>query len=167
MAHVTVAPVKMRDMPAQSFNEIPGGEVIGTYRTHEQAQEAVKFLAGKEFDVKALTILGTDLRIVERVLGLTSWAQAAIRGAVTGLWLGLLLALVLSFTGGNDNLTSSVLLPGAVIGIGVGILWGLLTHALRRRSGSVTSQPQVVAKQYDVLCSPGAANEARNLLAKR
>ena len=49
--------------------EIPRGIPIGTYPTYLKAQEAVDYLSDHEFPVENVTIVGTDLRLVERVTG--------------------------------------------------------------------------------------------------
>lgn len=153
--------------PSSPAARIPRGEVIGQYPDHAQAKATVTFLAGQEFDVSALTIVGSDVRVVEQVVGVLTWAKAATRGALTGAWLGLLFGLIMSLFGGNEALTSGILLPGILIGVGLGMIWGLLLKALTRRQGSVMAQPQVVAQKYELLCPPDKAADARAALARR
>ena len=49
--------------------EQPTGLPIGTYPTYAKAQEAVDYLSDNQFPVENVTIVGTDLRLVERVTG--------------------------------------------------------------------------------------------------
>ena len=60
-------------------NVMPTGEVLGTYRSREDTQATISYLAENGFNVRALSIVGSDVRIVETVMGITSWAQAAGR----------------------------------------------------------------------------------------
>ncbi|WP_369750455.1 general stress protein, partial [Nesterenkonia sp. F] len=53
-------------MTPQQAGGLPRGELLGRYRTYEEAQQVVDHLAAAEgFDVKMLTIVGNDLRSVE------------------------------------------------------------------------------------------------------
>lgn len=153
--------------PSRPTGRVPQGEVIGQYPDHAGAKATVTYLAGQDFDVSALTIVGSDVRVVEQVVGVLTWAKAAGRGALTGAWLGLLFGLIMSLFGGNEALTSGILLPGIVIGVGLGMIWGLLLKALTKRQGSVMAQPQVIAQKYEILCPPGKVADARAALARR
>lgn len=47
---------------------LPKGELLGRYRTYDDAQRVVDHLAAAEdFDIKTLTIVGNDLRSVEHI----------------------------------------------------------------------------------------------------
>ena len=72
----------------------PRGEVIANYDTYEAAQDAVDKLAHADFQVRSASIVGNDLKSVERVTGRLSWGRAAGAGAASGLWLGLFFGLV-------------------------------------------------------------------------
>ena len=154
-------------MPQLPASRLPHGESLGTYDTHDSARAAVAFLAEKEFDVSALSIIGSDVRIVETVRGLRSWGAAAGSGALQGAWLGLFLGLLVSLFSGDQNLTSGGLLPMLCIGVGAGIAWGLVRRALVARTGAVASQPQIVAAKYEIICASARASEARILLSQR
>ena len=149
--------------------QIPHGEVLGSYRTHEDAQKAVRFLAEKDFDVSSLTIVGSNLKIVEPVTGMLTWAAAAGRGALSGAWIGMLFGLVFMLLGGGTDasLTTGALLPGIVIGVGLGMIWGIALKAINRKQSAVMSSPQVLATTYDIICPPGVVNEAQAILATR
>lgn len=152
---------------AKPSMQLPVGEVLGTYRTHDEANATVQFLAQHGFPVASLSIVGTDVRIVEQVTGMLTWAAAAGRGALTGAWMGLFVGLLLALFGGDESLTSGALLPGMVIGVGFGMLWGILVKALGRKKASVMLRPQVIAGTYEIVCPPARANEAREILARR
>ncbi|MET0978754.1 MAG: general stress protein, partial [Paeniglutamicibacter terrestris] len=46
---------------------LPRGELLGRYSTYLDAQKVVDYLADNDFPVSHLTIVGNDLKSVERV----------------------------------------------------------------------------------------------------
>ncbi|WP_366518082.1 general stress protein, partial [uncultured Georgenia sp.] len=48
---------------------LPTGVQIASFDTYLEAQRAVDLLSDKEFEVQHTTIVGTDLRMVERITG--------------------------------------------------------------------------------------------------
>ena len=59
---------------------LPQGETVASYGTYLEAQRAVDHLADKQFPVQHVTIVGTDLRMVERVTGRLSYPRVALAG---------------------------------------------------------------------------------------
>lgn len=140
----------------------PQGETVAAYDTYVQAQRAVAHLAEENFPVQLVTIVGTDLRMVERVTGRLSYTRAAIGGFLTGAWLGLFVGLLLtlfSTAGSGSPILSAVLIGGAF-----GMLFSVVTYSFTRRRRDFTSTSQIVASSYAVLCRSEQANRARNLL---
>ena len=64
--------------------EEPSGIPVGTYDTYQAAQRAVDYLADHEFPVEHITIVGKELRLVERVVGRLTTRKAATMGATGG-----------------------------------------------------------------------------------
>jgi len=56
---------------------VPKGDVLGTYDTYPEAQAVVDRLAKADFPVAQLSIVGNDLKSVERVTRKLSWSRAA------------------------------------------------------------------------------------------
>src|SRR3954451_11993759 len=140
----------------------PRGEVIANYDTYEAAQDAVDKLAHADFQVRSASIVGNDLKSVERVTGRLSWGRAAGAGAASGLWLGLFLGIVtvtFSTTAGPGYLFGAVL-----IGAAFGMLFGLVSYALTRSRRDFSSVMQVVASSYSLIVDPEVATRARNVL---
>jgi hypothetical protein len=77
----------------------PSGWPIGAYGTYAEAQRAVEYLAGHDFPVEDVTIVGVEPMVVERVTARLSWARALAAGAASGAWLGLFLGLLLGLFG--------------------------------------------------------------------
>jgi hypothetical protein len=144
---------------------LPKGEQIGAYSTYLEAQQAVDFLSDKEFAVQHVTIVGTDLRMVERVTGRLSYARVALAGAATGAWFGLFVGVLLSlFTQGASVV--GVVLQALLIGAGFGMLFGVISYAFTGGRRDFTSSSQIVASEYQVLCAREQVDEARQVLGR-
>jgi hypothetical protein len=141
----------------------PRGDTIARYATYLEAQRAVDYLSDQAFPVQFVTIVGTGLRMVERVTGRLTYPKVAGASALSGAWLGLFFGLVLSLFGNGSN---GILLPAILFGAGFGILWGIITYSLTGGRRDFTSQSQVVASEYEVLCLPEQAGRARELLGR-
>ena len=145
-----------------TFPVPPRGEVIATYDTYEAAQDAVDKLAHADFRVQDASIVGNDLKSVERVTGRLSWGRAAGAGAASGLWLGLFFGLVTVIFSAT---ASPTFLFGAVLlGAAFGMLFGLASYAATRRRRDFSSVMQVTASSYSLVVEPETANRARNVL---
>src|SRR5262245_16799865 len=87
--------------PASAASKGVGGEpdaqpvvTVGTFTDYASAQRAVDYLSDNGFPVERAAMVGTDLRLVERVLGRMTTARAALAGAASGAWFGLLIGLL-------------------------------------------------------------------------
>jgi len=145
------------------YPEPPSGLPVGSYGRYETAQEAVDHLSDQGFPVEHLTIVGKDLTQVERVTGRWDSNKAMRAGGLSGAFWGLLLGLLfLLFTGGG-YLVLLVAVPLCAI---FGIFNGWLLYRASGGRRDFTSQTQVVASQYDVLCQHQHADRAREILAQ-
>ncbi len=140
---------------------LPQGVEIASYATYLEAQRAVDHLSDEEFPVQHTSIVGTDLRSVEKVLGRLTYGTVALRGALSGAWFGLFVGLLLSLLGGA-GLGSSVL-AAILIGAAFGILFGVVSHAATRGQRDFTAVNTIMASRYAVVCSQ-EVDRARSLL---
>jgi hypothetical protein len=69
---------------------------VARFDEYEAAQRAVDRLSDDGFPVGKLDIVGSDLRLIERVTGRLTTARAAGAGAISGLWVGLLIGALLA-----------------------------------------------------------------------
>ena len=103
----------------EQYSDIPRGQVIATYDTYVEAQRAVDFLADEQFAVQNVSIIGSDLKMVEKVTGRLTRGRAAAAGAASGAWFGLFVGVLLSlFAKSGTNafaLIISALIYGAVV----------------------------------------------------
>src|SRR5690606_34170358 len=140
----------------------PRGEQIASYATYLEAQKAVDFLSDNKFAVELVTIVGTDLKMVERVTGRLTYGRVALAGAASGAWFGLFVGILLYLFSGQGGFV----LTAIAIGAGFGLLFSVLSYALTRGRRDFTSQSQIVASAYGILCAPERSGEARQLLAR-
>jgi hypothetical protein len=142
---------------------LPIGEQVATYGTYLEAQRAVDHLADKGFPVQGVTIVGTDLRMVERVTGRLTYSRVALAGLATGLWFGLFVGLLLSIFTTGDQVFLPIL-PAMAIGAAFGILFSVISYSLTGRRRDFTSTSQIVAASYALLCTSEHAHRARAIL---
>ncbi len=141
---------------------MPNGEQVASYATYLEAQKAVDHLSDKEFPVQHVTIVGTDLRMVERITGRLTYSRVALAGLMSGAWFGLAVGVLLSLTGGSGQVLP---IPAAMaIGAAFGILFSVISHAFAGGRRDFTSASQIVAGSYAVLCAAEHAGRARGLL---
>jgi pyruvate/2-oxoglutarate dehydrogenase complex dihydrolipoamide acyltransferase (E2) component len=141
----------------------PVGQIIARYRTYGEAQRAVDFLSDSRFPVQAVTIVGTDLRSVERVTGRLTYGRVALAGALSGAWFGLFVGLVLSWFGGGPD---AGVMAAVLIGAGFGMLFAVISYAATGGHRDFTSQSAIVASEYQVLCRDDQARAAMEVLGR-
>lgn len=145
----------------------PTGFAVAAYPNYAQAQAAVEYLAVHEFAVQDVTIVGSDLQLVERVTGRLTRSKVAAAGAASGAWFGLFVGLLMGlFSTTVQGGSLLLIVVGAGIGALFGVAMGLLGYSVTKGRRDYTSSSQVVAQRYDLLCNPATAEQARNLLAK-
>ena len=148
----------------EQYSDIPRGQVIGSYDTYVEAQRAVDYLSDQQFPVQHVSIVGSDLRMVENVLGRLTRGRAALAGAASGAWFGLFVGVLLSLFADNANsfaLIVAALLYGAVFGS----IFGFVGHALSKGKRDFTSRSKIVASAYEIRCVWAEADRAREVLA--
>ncbi len=143
----------------------PTGFAVAAYPTYAQAASSVEYLAKHDFALQDVTIVGSDLQLVERVTGKLTAGKLAAAGAASGAWMGLFVGLVMTLFSQARSLLLLILLTVA-IGAAFGAVMGLLGYSMTKGRRDFTSASQVVARRYDVLCEPRTAEQARGLLAR-
>jgi hypothetical protein len=157
-------PSSMRRMP--QIPELPKGEVISTYDHYLDAMHAVDRLARADFPVNAVSIVGNDVRSVERVTGKLSYARVALMGALSGAYLGLFLGLLLFLFQPDNEGIAGLFIAAIVIGAGFGMLFGVLSYAMNRNRRDFSSVMQFVATRYDLVTAPELVMQARGILSQ-
>ena len=144
----------------------PTGLPVGSYDTYAEAQRAVDYLSDNEFAVENVTIVGSDLQMVERVTGRLTRGRAALGGAASGAWFGLFVGTLLGLFSDSGTSFVVLLLSGVAYGAIFGAVFGLIGYAATGGRRDFTSNSQIVARRYEVLCASQQAEGARDLLAK-
>lgn len=142
---------------------LPQGEEVAAYGTYLEAQRAVDHLADQQFPVHLVTIVGGDLRMVERVTGRLSYPRVALAGLASGAWFGLFVGFLLTLFSSPEG-QGVPLLASILIGAAFGMLFSVVTYAFTGGKRDFTSQSQIVAASYSVLCATEQAHKARAML---
>lgn len=137
---------------------------VAAYPDYAAAQRAVDFLSDNQFPVDRVEIVGTDLRLVEKVVGRLTIGRAALAGAASGAWFGLLIGLLLGIFSVSD--WWRVVLLGLVIGAVWGAVFGAIAHAMTGGRRDFTSVSGLQAAQYAVNVDAEHADQAREMLAR-
>jgi len=143
---------------------VPKGDILGTYDTYPEAQAVVDRLAKADFAVAQLSIVGNDLKSVERVTRKLSWTRAALEGALSGAWFGLFIAVLFTFF--SPTINWGIFLAAILIGAASGMLFRLVSYGISRRSRDFESTNQVLASNYQVLVDPTMLSQAQEALAR-
>jgi hypothetical protein len=140
---------------------------VGSYSTYREAEAAVDYLSDNGFPVERATIAGRGLQLVELVTGRMGYAESALRGALAGGVVGVLIGWLFGVFNWFDPVVASswLALDGLWFGVAVGALIGLAQHALTRGRRDFASVGGLAADRYEVLVDQEAADEARRLLS--
>ena len=150
----------------EQYSDIPRGQVVGTYDTYVEAQRAVDFLSDEQFPVQHVSIVGSDLKMVENVLGRLTRGRAAMAGAASGAWFGLFVGVLLSLFAKKDTNGLGLVVVALLYGSVFGAIFGFVGHALSGGKRDFTSRSKIVASSYDVHCTWAEADKAREVLAR-
>ena len=138
---------------------------LAEYSSYEEAQGAVDYLADQKFAVQNLMIVGTNLRLIERVTGRRTWGNVLAQGAVSGITTGLLVGFMLVLFSQDGNM--NMLFVGLALGIVFGLIASGLGYAISGGTRDFNSSRQTVATSYEVLVEHRVAAQARELLEQR
>jgi hypothetical protein len=142
---------------------MPDGWPIGSYDSYKGAQRAVDHLAGADFPVGDLTIVGVEPMLVERVDARLTWQRVLTAGAMSGAWLGMFVGLLLSLATAAGGLVP--ILVGLAGGVGFGVASAAIRYSTTKGQHGFVSHSHLVARQYDVLSLPRVAQRGTELLA--
>lgn len=147
-----------------SMTGLPTGQSIATYDAYADAQRAVDYLSDQQFPVQHLSIVGTDLKQIERVTGRLSWGRVIAGGVLSGVWLGLLIGLLFALFTTEDTL--QILLFCIVWAAVFGVIFAAVGYALTGGRRDFTSLTVTVASKYEIFCQHQHAAQARQLLGQ-
>ncbi|MGR6900123.1 general stress protein [Glutamicibacter sp. BSL13] len=148
----------------QSAGGLPRGELLGRYTSYLDAQKLVDYLADNDFPVSSVTIVGNDLRTVERVTAKLSYPKVALAGAAQGAMMGFFVGLLLSLFSPDGGLYQ--ILSAIGLGMAIWMIAGVVSYSMRRGKRDFASSSQFVATSYDVVVDFANAQKARALASK-
>ena len=138
---------------------IPEGETLGTFSAYPEAQELVNSLVTQGVSAHALSIVGSDVTLVERITGKIGYGRAALSSAMSGSWLGVLAGLVFVIVSPTDVITPIV--AGLFIGAGIGMVAGMVVFTFSKGPKRLyRSMQQVIAQSYRVVVESGHHSQA-------
>lgn len=143
---------------------LPRGELLGRYTSYLDAQKLVDYLADNDFPVASVTIVGNDLRTVERVTAKLSYPKVALAGAAQGAMMGFFVGLLLSLFSPGSGLYQ--ILSAIGLGMAIWMIAGVISYSMRRGKRDFASSSQFVATSYDVVVDFSNAQAARSLASK-
>ena len=135
---------------------------VASAPTYLGAQAVVDRLSDDGFPVEHLDIVGSDLKLIERVTGRLTSSGAAAAGAASGAWFGLFIGLFLAIF--NDGNVFGLIVYGLVVGAVWGAVLGYLGHSRFGGTRDFASTQALVATRYDVVARDGQADAARTAI---
>jgi hypothetical protein len=138
---------------------------VARYPTYEGAQAGVDRLAKDGFPVEQLSIVGSDLQLVENIIERMTRRKAAGSGAASGAWFGLLLGVLFGIFASGTGFIAAICL-GVLAGAAWGALFGLVAYAATDGRRDFTSLQSISASHYDVIATPGTVERARIMLGQ-
>ncbi|XKH56690.1 hypothetical protein LG293_00575 [Citricoccus nitrophenolicus] len=146
-----------------SVSGLPRGEVLGSFPTYAEARKVVDRLAEQEFDVRTVSVVGTDLRTVERIRNRLTYPSVALRSAIQGAFFGAMIGILMTLI--DPSGSGFQILYTVGLGVAIWVLFGVIGHALRKGRG-VNSVQQLVPSNFDVVCEFETAHQAKQLLGR-
>ena len=145
--------------------ELDFPQSLGVHDDYASAQAAVDYLADNHFPVQNIVIVGTELRLIERVTGRKSWTTVLGAGALNGVMTGLLLGFLFALFSQPEQIWGTF-----AVAIGLAVVFGIVTAGLsysmtggRRDFNSIT---QTVPTKFEILCEHKVTQQAKELLAQ-
>jgi hypothetical protein len=140
--------------------------VIGSYTEYADAERAVDYLSDRGFPVERVTIVGHDLRLIEKVLGRVGYKEAMLRAASGGALTGVLIGWIFGLFNWVDPILAGLLLAlyGLIFGAIVGAVFGAVAHWAQGGRRDFASIRVMLPSRYDVLVDSEVADQALELL---
>jgi len=144
--------------------------IVASYRTHAEAEAAIRRLAADGFPIHTISILGRNFEAHQDVQGLYHPADSALIGAGQGAWAGGIFGLMLGAFGffvlpviGPLVVLGPLagIIAAGVGGAGVGALVNALISAGLSKEMALKYQERLQAGEFLVVVQVGAREAAR------
>lgn len=139
---------------------------LTSYERYPDAQRAVDQLSDEGFPVEHVSIVWSRLRKVEYVTGRRTVAKAAGEGALSGLWFGAIIGVLLTLFVELDEDVSGlgVIVSYALTGAVVGAIFLAFGHWMRRGTRDFSTIGKLDAEAYELWVHPDHLYRARQML---
>lgn len=143
--------------------------MVGQYRNYVDAASVVERLIEGDFPASQIAIVGSEVKLVERVRSRLGYGRVAYSGAVTGIWMGLIFAILIGAgvevsATGEISYNPSEFMAAIVIGAGIGMLFNILRFSFTKNRRGFISMAQSVAANYEVVVPESEASAATKAL---
>ena len=141
---------------------MPSGDEIAVFDHYDDARQVVNRLLGGGIPASAVSIVGGDVTMVERVIARYSYGRAALTSAFTGSWIGVFAGLLAAVISASDTFVP--IAAGGLIGAGAGMIVGMVlysSHGANRPR--YRSTQQVIAARYRVVVDSEVGGKARRV----
>jgi hypothetical protein len=138
---------------------------VARYPNYAGAQAAVDRLAKDGFPVEELSIVGSDLQLVEKVIARVTRSKAAGSGAASGGWFGLLIGMLVGIFASGAGFLAAILV-GLLTGAAWGALFGLVAYESTEGRRDFAALQSISAARYDVIAAHGSVERARVMLGQ-
>jgi hypothetical protein len=140
--------------------------VIATFTDYAEAERAVDYLADRNFPVERVSIVGRDVRLVEKVLGRVGYREAILHGAGGGAVTGALIGWIFGLFDWVSPLIAGLwlALDGLIFGAIVGAIFGALFKWLEHGRRDFASIRTMLPARYDLLVDSAVADRADQIL---
>jgi hypothetical protein len=152
--------------PQRGDDVLAGTVPVATFAALGDVQDALASLADAGLPIERATVVGSDLRLVEKVAGRMTSLRAAGYGTVAGAWLGALIAAFAAiFTGTSFGAVLSMLFGGIMLGGLFGAVFGLVAYRFAGPRDGITANVSLVASRYELRADASSADRLRAALA--
>ncbi|GII54789.1 hypothetical protein Pth03_31780 [Planotetraspora thailandica] len=138
---------------------------LAGFPDYASAQRMVDALSDAGFPVETSAIVGSDLRLEERVTGRLTTGRAALHGLESGAVIGLFIGLFLGLFTATTISFIGIVIWSVIWAAIVGAIFGAVTHAMQKGARDFSSRSAIVAGRYDVLVAAQMLEQAKAVLA--
>lgn len=133
--------------------------LLASFNDYLSAQQLVDRMSDGGFPVEHVQIVGEGVSTVERVTGRMTKGKAALAGAGSGAWFGLLIGFLFAIFSVGP-LWLWVVLTATIIGAFWGAVFGFVAHWSTRGQRDFSSVQSLEAQRYDVYVTEQYAADA-------
>jgi hypothetical protein len=145
---------------------VPVGEEIGVFAHYDDARAMVNRLLTGGIPAQAVSIVGGEVTLVERVVARYGYGRAALAAAFTGLWIGVFAGLLVTVTTPEESVAPMA--AGGLIGAGLGMIVGMVLYITRgSERPTFRSHQHIIAQTYRIIVDPEIGGKAKRVAAKK